>query len=256
MFRSKKCFDGKVIFTIFKLVSFLSTNPKLTAMSILLNFFSDPSAFLKYGAIGISLALAILSYRLLSKEQDRDIIREPMLKAIKGFLFLALALSIFFGITEIVPKVFGSNTVYAGVNNHQTDSLAMALKNEKELSKTQADALKNYSDKLNVCNDNLRVAPSPFYNKVMTLSGKLPEFGGSITLNYLPAGKDSAGVFDLLNEIYPYLDSVYVKKQLTNTEIIAKWKQLKANYYDRNLDMIQSFDIPKLITSYINFTRE
>ncbi|GAB5416323.1 MAG: hypothetical protein Crog4KO_10930 [Crocinitomicaceae bacterium] len=58
--------------------------------------------FLKYGAIGIAMVLVVLSYRLLSKEQDKEHVREPMLKSIKSYIILALVLAAFFGVTEIV----------------------------------------------------------------------------------------------------------------------------------------------------------
>ncbi len=58
--------------------------------------------FLKYGAIGIAMVLVVLSYRLLSKEQEKEHVREPMLKSIKSYIILALVLAAFFGVTEIV----------------------------------------------------------------------------------------------------------------------------------------------------------
>lgn len=60
--------------------------------------------FLKYGAIGVSLALAILSYRLLSKEQDQPGVRLPMLNSIKWYFGFALLLSVFFGSAELLSS--------------------------------------------------------------------------------------------------------------------------------------------------------
>jgi len=57
--------------------------------------------FLKYGAIGIAMVLAVLSYRLLSKEQEKENVREPMLKSIRNYFLLSIVLSLFFGVTEI-----------------------------------------------------------------------------------------------------------------------------------------------------------
>ena len=51
--------------------------------------------FLAYGAIGIALALAILAYRLLSREQKNEQVREPMLKAIRNYFVLSIVLSLF-----------------------------------------------------------------------------------------------------------------------------------------------------------------
>jgi hypothetical protein len=50
--------------------------------------------FLAYGAIGLGLALAILAYRLLAKEQQRDApVRRPILTAIYVFMGFALVLA-------------------------------------------------------------------------------------------------------------------------------------------------------------------
>lgn len=49
--------------------------------------------FLAYGAIGLGLALAILAYRLLSKEQERPgSARAPVLRAIYVFMAFSLVL--------------------------------------------------------------------------------------------------------------------------------------------------------------------
>lgn len=49
--------------------------------------------FLAYGAIGLGLALAILAYRLLSKEQERPgHARAPVLRAIYVFMAFSLVL--------------------------------------------------------------------------------------------------------------------------------------------------------------------
>lgn len=64
--------------------------------------------FLTYGAIGIAMVLSVLSYRLLSKEQEKEHVREPMLKSIRNYFFLSIILSLFFGATEIVTQLFGS----------------------------------------------------------------------------------------------------------------------------------------------------
>jgi AICAR transformylase/IMP cyclohydrolase PurH len=50
--------------------------------------------FLAYGAIGLGLALAVLAYRLLSKEQDRKAAaRGPILTATYVFMAFALVLA-------------------------------------------------------------------------------------------------------------------------------------------------------------------
>lgn len=68
--------------------------------------------FLKYGAIGIAMVLAVLSYRLLSKEQEKEHVREPMLKSIRNYFLLSIILSLFFGVTEIATTLIpDSNSV-------------------------------------------------------------------------------------------------------------------------------------------------
>jgi hypothetical protein len=50
--------------------------------------------YLAYGAIGLGLALAVLAYRLLSKEQERPgAARGPLLRATYVFMAFALALA-------------------------------------------------------------------------------------------------------------------------------------------------------------------
>lgn len=49
--------------------------------------------YLKYGALGLGLALAILTYRLLVKEQSQTRPRRNMLTAIYAFMFFSLALT-------------------------------------------------------------------------------------------------------------------------------------------------------------------
>jgi hypothetical protein len=48
---------------------------------------------LKYGALGLGLALAILVYRLLRSEQRREVSREPILKAIRLYMLFSLLLA-------------------------------------------------------------------------------------------------------------------------------------------------------------------
>ena len=52
------------------------------------------SNYLAYGAIGLGLALAVLAFRLLSKEQERPgATRAPLLRATYVFMAFALALA-------------------------------------------------------------------------------------------------------------------------------------------------------------------
>ena len=51
--------------------------------------------YLEYGAIGLCLALFLLSYRSLSKEQEKDTPNESILKTIKLYMGLSLLLAVF-----------------------------------------------------------------------------------------------------------------------------------------------------------------
>ncbi|MCB0578679.1 MAG: hypothetical protein KDD10_05155 [Phaeodactylibacter sp.] len=64
--------------------------------------------YLEYGAIGLCLALFILSYRSLSKEQEKDAPNESILKTIKLYMGLSLVLAVFFGVKEFMDKDGGA----------------------------------------------------------------------------------------------------------------------------------------------------
>jgi hypothetical protein len=57
--------------------------------------------FLAYGAIGIAMACAILSYRLLLNEQKKADPNESVLKMIKLFIGLTVFFALFFGVIEL-----------------------------------------------------------------------------------------------------------------------------------------------------------
>ena len=61
----------------------------------------DLFKYLGYGAIGISLACAILSYRLLANEQKKAKPNESVLKMIKLFFGLTIFFALFFGVVEL-----------------------------------------------------------------------------------------------------------------------------------------------------------
>ena len=61
-------------------------------------------SYLSYGAIGIAMATAILSYRLLASEQKKATPNESILKMIKLFMGLTIFFSVFFGVVELVKK--------------------------------------------------------------------------------------------------------------------------------------------------------
>jgi hypothetical protein len=58
--------------------------------------------YLAYGAIGISMATAILTFRLLSSEQRKENPNESILKMIKLFMVLTVFFAVFFGVVELI----------------------------------------------------------------------------------------------------------------------------------------------------------
>ena len=64
-------------------------------------------AFLQYGALGLTLALAFLAYRLPRKEQDRPEAREPILKHIRLYLAFAVLAMVVFAATELITELGG-----------------------------------------------------------------------------------------------------------------------------------------------------
>ena len=91
---------------------------------------------LKYGAIGLCVILFIISTRLLSKEQNREDVRTPVLSMIKMFLGAAVFLSLFFGLTEyLTPEPITDDKLedvikdlWSDHNNKNASDSTLALK--------------------------------------------------------------------------------------------------------------------------------
>ena len=64
----------------------------------------SPGQFLAYGAIGVGLALALLAYRLLSKEMDMTVPRPVVIRAIYVFMAFALVLASAGFVSEYLTK--------------------------------------------------------------------------------------------------------------------------------------------------------
>jgi hypothetical protein len=58
--------------------------------------------YLAYGAIGIAMATTVLTFRLLTSEQKKEIPNESILKMIKWFMGLTVFFSLFFGVIELI----------------------------------------------------------------------------------------------------------------------------------------------------------
>ena len=61
---------------------------------------------LSVGVIGLGFLLAIMAYNLLSKEQKKDIPREPLLKAISKFMAFSLAMALIGVGSELIRFYF------------------------------------------------------------------------------------------------------------------------------------------------------
>lgn len=98
--------------------------------------------FLKYGAIGIAMVLAVLSYRLLSKEQEKEHVREPMLKSIRNYFLLSIVLSLFFGATEIATLFIAPSTPTDNKSKEEVTEIYTDYISETHKAKTYSEKLK------------------------------------------------------------------------------------------------------------------
>lgn len=100
--------------------------------------------FLGYGAIGIALASAILSFRLLVAEQKKENPSEPILKMIKLFIGLTVFFALFFGFTELFKERKAKNfTVKSAVEFLRTADSTEFVLNSQPGSKN-ADVVLNF----------------------------------------------------------------------------------------------------------------
>ena len=188
--------------------------------------------FLKYGAIGISLALAVLSFRLLSKEQEKDVERPGFLKIIRVYMIFAMVLSIFFGVSEILVPFMHRNTKVTDIQT-EIDTL---------------DVCQRFVEQLNNCNNKLAEYDQGFYQNIIKLKKQLrltPD--GWTNLRFDPDSK--AETFYLLTNIFKSLGYDY--KNRTNKEMISEWESLKNNWTDDKLSYIFNSDITELIKIYL-----
>ncbi|MFP4042436.1 MAG: hypothetical protein ACLFT6_06715 [Bacteroidales bacterium] len=221
--------------------------------------------FLKYGALGIALALAILSYRLLSKEQDKEEVREPMLKSIRYYLFFAVILSLFFGTVELVSEndnegeqaKMAISALWEENFSHLNDStLEQKINRIRNLpgyydSKVDtSEVCKKLEEKLIECEQELLEANQGFYSVITKLRkavDKDPD--GWINIEFNKEEKE---------EIYSTLEKIYISLgesddlNLSDEKIIEKWKKLKRNWSEENHKYIFRSDVPELVRIYLN----
>ncbi|MFP4017985.1 MAG: hypothetical protein ACLFUH_01945 [Bacteroidales bacterium] len=221
--------------------------------------------FLKYGALGIALALAILSYRLLSKEQDKEEVREPILKSIRYYLFFAVILSLFFGTVELVSEndnegeqaKMAISALWEENFSHLNDStLEQKVNRIRNLpgnydSKVDtSEVCKTLEEKLIECEQELLEVNQGFYSVITKLRkavDKDPD--GWINIEFNKDEKE---------EIYSTLEKIYISLgesddlNLSDEKIIEKWKKLKRNWSEENHKYIFRSDVPELVRIYLN----
>lgn len=215
--------------------------------------------FLKYGAIGISLALAILSYRLLSKEQEKEVERPAFLKSIKSYMYLTVFLSVFFGMMEFfIPKEKVStdsplNTIYSKYFKQYNDSTssqkAQRISNYISSSKYDTSEVCDlYIQQLEKCNKQLASYDQGFYQNIIKLKKKLQTTPDSWT--NLRFDTNSKGeTITLLKNIFISLGYDY--HNLSNEEIIAQYELKKQTWSEDRFAYIFNSDITELIKIYL-----
>jgi hypothetical protein len=217
--------------------------------------------FLKYGAIGISLALAILSYRLLSKEQDKPEVRIPILNSIKTYFLLAVFLSVFFGSIEIITTTLGTKEPKTNVSiekiwdAHFSDfpDSTLAQKTDrisKNIKQNDASDCKDIALELQNCKNELKNFDVGFYQNVIKLQNLIKKDADSwINLGYQTENKQD--VIVILKELFRSLGEN--SDQSTDQEILQKWKSVKAKWTNdpEKMGYIFQSDIAQVVKLFL-----
>lgn len=202
--------------------------------------------FLKYGAIGIAMVLVVLSYRLLSKEQDREMVREPMLKSIKSYITLALIITAFFGITEIVSLTI----------SNKSDSVGLNTEIERVYKRNFKDGTdKSVEEKLAAIDESLRDGKKSINTEDQDKEKEIAElekiiqqanFGEYVDvvlqikdsidqskrnfINLTHNEESKSHYYQMLGKILSYLKLFDASEKSSNAQILAKWAELKRTY--------------------------
>ena len=215
---------------------------------------SELLEFLKYGAIGIALALAALSYKLLAREQDKTEARLPVLNTIKFYFIFSIFLSLLFAGVELysaVGKKSGNSEeldelhkTFFGNRPDSTDhqktaaltNLVLKLQQTNEQLTSQLESLNKEDESLD------------FYKNISDLSAFVNQYGG-INLVYESNAKQE--VFNTLNRLYIRLELCdnYIE---TNEAVINQWKSLKAKWSNESLQWIHNSDVGTLVRYYLD----
>jgi len=221
---------------------------------------------LKYGAIGLCVILFIISTRLLSKEQNRESIRMPVLNMIKIFLGAAVFLSLFFGLTELLTPENTDDKLATLVDdiwsNHKNKSvndtsLSLKIARIKTIQKNQPvdfsiDTLSTcaaISEELEKSQDELKKMNQNFYSNIARLKKIIDQRGESINIDYDPASKTT--LYETLEEIFIKLD--LVETATNDHQVIRnKWKAIKKKWSPSNHKFIFYSDLPQLVRQYLD----
>jgi hypothetical protein len=220
--------------------------------------------FLKYGAIGIALALAVLSYNLLSKEQDKPKIRPSMLKTIKTYFGLALGLSLFFGVLEVLPMFVPDKNGYdfkeidriwgTYVKNNEDSTYQEKLARiEMKLKEGPAEVdplviCEDVQAALDNCKQKLSTNSTGFYASIASLrQGLNKDPDGWSRLDHLADQKGH--LFDPLRQIFSRLGQNV--DELSNEQLVENWKELKGKWTDTQLNYLFGSDIGQIVRSYL-----
>lgn len=235
----------------------------------------DYLSFLKYGAIGVSLALAIFSYRLLSREQDQAEARPPILNTIKLYFGFALALSVFFGLTELFAagkdhrredtssrdierlwqKHFNAypDTTLELKISRIGDYLSPVSIDTAQLCQEALQQIRAYQEELERLQETLKDYDQGFYQNVIKLQKlRAKDNDGWINVTFQPEKKQ---------EVYQALRSIFAGLRLDNKDylslndqqIIEEWQKFKRRYAaERDLIYIYNSDISALVRTFLD----
>jgi len=217
---------------------------------------------LKYGAIGLCVILFIISTRLLSKEQNREDVRVPVLSMIKMFLGSAVFLSLFFGLTEyLTPKPIIDDKLeniitdlWYNHNNKSASDSTLALKISRLKTKDATVKIdtglvcSDIAKKLEKTRAQLKKLDQNFYSNIAKLKKAIDKKGESINIDFNPTKKKA--LYKTLEDIFIKLDLVDTSNN-DNTIIRNKWKIIKKKWSSKDYKYIYYSDVPQLVRQYL-----
>ncbi|MEO1434281.1 MAG: hypothetical protein AAFV80_02010 [Bacteroidota bacterium] len=239
--------------------------------------------FLKYGAIGIALVLAILSFRLLSKEQEKEKADKLILNSIRNYMIFALVITFLFGFLEFFKpgstlpdneaqtqlerlwKIkFGSEaadtTLSLKVDRIETFLRKPATPSQPDEPIDVAVVCKEYTDQVKVLQDQLAAAQRSeggFYGSITKLRRELSKDPDGWT-NLKFDRENKAGIFEALSNIFQKLD-LDIAPDSAPEDVYKTWRTLKRQWWVNkegderdHLKNVYSSDIPELVRIYLN----